>query len=48
MNIEELIFNIYKDEVIKAQSFRYKIKRKYKLSDKEISNIYANNHFIYI
>ena len=37
----ELIFNLYKDQVVKIKKFRYDIKRKYKLNDKEISNIYA-------
>ena len=46
MNKIELIFNMYKDEPIGARKFRAIISKKYKLSDIEISNIYAkiNNY----
>lgn len=48
MNIEELIFNMYKDECIGARKLREIVSKKYKLSDIEISNIYAriNNYQI--
>lgn len=44
----ELIFNLYKDEVVSIQKFRKEISKKYKLSDIEITNIYAkiNNYQI--
>lgn len=41
MNKIELIFNMYKDKVLRAKPFRHDIKTKYKLSDREISDIYA-------
>ena len=41
MNIEELIFNMYKEESIGSRKFRAKIKNKYKLTDRQISDIYA-------
>ena len=46
MNIKELIFNIYKNESIGARKFRAIVSKKYKLTDIEISNIYAkiNNY----
>lgn len=48
MDKVELIFNMYKDDVIEIEKFRPIIKNKYKLSDIEISNIYAkiNNYQI--
>lgn len=48
MNIEELIFNMYKDECIGAKRLREIVSKKYKLTDIEISNIYAriNNYQI--
>lgn len=44
----KLIFNMYKDEYIGAKKFRAIVSKKYKLSDIEISNIYAkiNNYQI--
>lgn len=36
----ELIYNLYKDESIRSETFKYEISRKYKLTPKEISNIY--------
>lgn len=44
----ELIFNMYKNESIGAKEFRAIISKKYKLSNIEISNIYAriNNYQI--
>ena len=44
----ELIFNIYKDTDIGTRKLRAIISKKYKLSDIEISNIYAkiNNYQI--
>ena len=48
MNLEELIFNTYKNESIGARRFRAIVSKQYKLSIKEISNIYAriNNYQI--
>lgn len=48
MDKVELIFNMYKDDVIEIEKFRPMINKKYKLSDIEISNIYAkiNNYQI--
>lgn len=44
----ELIFNLYKDEVVSIKKFRKEISKKYKLSDIEITNIHAkiNNYQI--
>ena len=44
----KLIFNLYKDEVVSVQKFRKEISKKYKLSNIEITNIYAkiNNYQI--
>ena len=39
MNKLELVFNIYKDEIIKNKEFRRKIKEKYGFSDIVISNL---------
>ena len=39
MNKLELVFNIYKDEIIKNKEFRRKIKEKYGFSDTVISNL---------
>ena len=39
MNKLELVFNIYKDEIIKNKEFRRKIKEKYGFSDIFISNL---------
>lgn len=39
MNKLELVFNIYKDEIIKNKEFRRKIKEKYGFSDIIISNL---------
>lgn len=46
MNLKELIFNMYKEEPIGARKFRAIVSKKYKLNDREISNIYAriNNY----
>lgn len=44
MNIEELIFNMYKETDMGARKFRAIISKKYELSDIEISNIYAKIH----
>lgn len=41
MNKFELVFNIYKDEIIKNKEFRRKIKEKYGFSDIVISNLIA-------
>lgn len=41
MNKFELVFNIYKDEIIKNKEFRRKIKEKYEFSDIVISNLIA-------
>ena len=41
MNKLELVFNIYKDEIIKNKEFRRKIKEKYGFSDIVISNLIA-------
>ena len=41
MNKLELVFNIYKDEIIKNKEFRRKIKEKYGFSDIVISDIIA-------
>lgn len=41
MNKFELVFNIYKDEIIKNKEFRKKIKEKYEFSDIVISNLIA-------
>ena len=41
MNKVELVFNIYKDEIIKNKEFRRKIKEKYGFSDIVISNLIA-------
>lgn len=41
MNKFELVFNIYKDEIIKNKEFRKKIKEKYGFSDIVISDIIA-------
>lgn len=48
MNLKELIFNMYKEEPIGARKFRAIVSKKYKLNDREISNIYAriNNYQI--
>lgn len=42
----ELVFNMYKEEPIGARKFRAIVSKKYKLNDREISNIYAriNNY----
>ena len=37
----ELVFNMYKDEPIGSRRFRAIVSNKYKLTDIEISNIYA-------
>ena len=44
----ELVFNMYKEEPIGARKFRAIVSKKYKLNDREISNIYAriNNYQI--
>lgn len=39
----ELIYNLYKDESIRSETFKYEISRKYKLTPKEISNIYKDS-----
>lgn len=46
MNLKELIFNMYKETDMWSRKFRAIISKKYKLSDIEISNIYAkiNNY----
>lgn len=46
MNLEELIFNMYKETDMGARKFRAIINKKYKLNDIKISNIYAkiNNY----
>ena len=41
MNKLELVFNIYKDEIIKNKEFRRKIKEKYGFSDIVITNLIA-------
>ena len=41
MNKLELVFNIYKDEIIKNKEFRRKIKEKYGFSDIVISDLIA-------
>ena len=41
MNKLELVFNIYKDEIIKNKEFRRKIKEKYGFSDIVISKLIA-------
>lgn len=48
MNLKELIFNMYKETDMGSRKFRTIISKKYKLSDIEISNIYAriNNYQI--
>ena len=48
MNLKELIFNMYKETDMGARKFRAIIRKKYKLSDIEISNIYTkiNNYQI--
>jgi hypothetical protein len=48
MNLKELIFNMYKETNMGSRKFRTIISKKYKLSDIEISNIYAkiNNYQI--
>ena len=46
MDKAEFIYNYYKDESIGAKKFRALVSRKFKLTDIEISNIYAriNNY----
>lgn len=48
MNVEELLFNMYKEADVDTKKLRILIKKKYKLSDKEISNLYTkiNNYQI--
>lgn len=41
MDKKELIFNMYKEQAVKSEEFRGKIKKKFKLQDREISDIYA-------
>ena len=46
MNIEELVFNIYKEESMGSRKFRAIVSKKYKLDNRQIGNIYAriNNY----
>ena len=42
----ELVYNLYKDESIESRKFRAIVSKKYQLSDRDITNIYAkiNNY----
>lgn len=40
MNLEQIIFDMYKDSVIIAKSFKIKMIKKYRLSDEQIRNLY--------
>ena len=42
----ELVYNLYKDESIGSRKFRAIVSKKYQLSDRDITNIYAkiNNY----
>lgn len=44
MDTKELIFEIYKDQVIWGKKFKGEIKKKYHLETKEISDIYTRIH----
>ena len=48
MEIEEVIFNLYKDKVVVIKRFREEMEKKYKLSHDEIRNLYVriNNYQI--
>lgn len=41
MDKQKLLFELYKDECVNASDFRLKVKNKFNLDDKIISDIYA-------
>lgn len=46
INKEKMVFELYKDKPVASKTFRPLVKRKFKLNDKQITNLYAriNNY----
>lgn len=46
MDTKELIFNMYKDQIIVSKTFKREMIKKYRLSDREIGDVYTriNNY----